>query len=173
MLATILFSVFMINSVDIGVTYGPHFPIGRLSNAYKTSSTLSFFTDINRLELNYSYTRFAGQIASNEKLSLHSGTISYQYPFYTTDKRKLNGHIGTGYFRIIRTLNANTEKGYAFGIRYGLKYEQNLVASKLKPTLITLLSTDQIVQTRNWQSMQIYSSAYLLRAMIGMQFNLL
>ncbi|MBS4014855.1 MAG: hypothetical protein KGZ86_00215 [Candidatus Latescibacteria bacterium] len=173
MLAGILFSILMVNSLEVGVAFGPTLPAGQLSTVYRPAASLSVLSNFNRLELSYSFAKFDNKISGNENLNLHSVILAYQYPFYTNDKQKLYGQIGTGYHGAVRTMQTNTEKGYGIGILYGIKYQHKLSDTRIQPGLTASLITDQIIQSRNWQTMQISSSAFVLKALVGIQIKLL
>jgi hypothetical protein len=173
MLASIILSVLMINSFDAGVCFGPVLPVGQLSIAYRPAANLSVFSSFNRFELSYSFAKFNNKISGNENLNLHSVILTYQYPFYTNDKQKLYGQIGTGYHGAVRTMRTNTEKGYGIGVLYGIKYQHKLADTRIQPGLTASIVTDQIIQSRNWQTTQVSSSAFLLKILVGIKFNLL
>lgn len=173
MLASILMSVTLLNSFNLGVSFGPAIPTGYLSSAYKASTSVSVLTSYRRLELSYAYSNFPGQHQSNENLSLHSFILGYRHSLYTTDTRDLSAQIGTGYHYARRSLNAHSETGYGLGVFYALKYVQKISDAKLKPSFSASLITDQIIQTRNWRAMQISSSAFVLKVLVGLQIKLL
>lgn len=166
-------SLALFSSINISASFGPAIPAGSLSSTYQVASALALTATYHRLDLNYGFTKFNGRNTSAENLILHSFIIGYKHPLYATETKKLSAQIGSGYHYVKRTLNRNSETGYGFGVRYALKYVQQITATRMQPSFITSLITDQIIQTRNWNSVQISSSVFIIKAMLGIQINLL
>jgi len=173
----LLLSLLIINSVDIGVQFGPNIPSGNLAEFYRTSTTGSVYCEFNNFQLDYNFSKFTGKINNNEYFYLHSGILSYQYPFLKNEKRNLGAGFGGSYNRILRRYATAHEEGYALGVRYGIGYKENLLTNSflkdLRPALISNIYLNQLIHSRNWNSTQVFSSNFLFSIMVGMNFSLL
>lgn len=172
MLINLISTIYLFNIINLGISFGPHLPMGRL-DVYRIGTSVSLLSEINRFELNYTYSQFSNQFIPQEKLNMHGVTIAYEYPISKNEYRKISIQVGTGYYHIIRHLKRNHEQGTLWGLRYGVKYEQILVNNNFQPTLFTLLHTDQIVQSRRWQNQQLNVNNYLVKILIGIKIKIL
>ena len=173
----LLISLFIINSLDVGIKFGPDFPIGNLQRFYSTSATAGIYLQMNNVMLDYSFSKLLSKTNNNENLYLHSATISYQYPFYSKNNLSLTASFGGIYNRIIREYENGKEIGSAFGLRYGFGYEKsfgsNNLLKNLNPSLVSNLYLKQIIESRSWNSTQLLSSNYLISLMFGINLRLI
>jgi len=167
MVISSLILLLTINSIDLGLRFGPNFPVGNLERVYQVTTVASFFCGIKNLEIDYSFSKFTGRDNNKNLLYLNSGTIAYQYPFYQKKTRLFNAIIGTSYNRIKRKLGTAHEGTYAIGLKYGVGYKESLGRFKL----VSGVYLSQIVQSRNWQSLQLSSSNFLLSLTTGVSIE--
>jgi hypothetical protein len=177
MLVNSIILLLTINSVELGVGFGPIFPTGTLERTNNTNTAGSVFCDVSNFSLDYSFSKLNSKNNTQDNLYLHSGTISIQYPFYNKNTRCLQAILGGSYNRLIRKLGIAREQSYALGVRYGIGYKEKLanvqIFNKLRPALSADIFLNQIVQTRNWNAAQLSSSNFLISIIFGISFNLL
>jgi hypothetical protein len=179
MLLTSLIALVAINTIDLGVKFGPTFPSGNLQNNYKVTTTTAGFCAVNNFVFDYSFSKFTNKINQQENLYLHSAVISYQYPAYQKNCHQINVILGGSYNYIRRRWLTANEQTYALGLRYGVGYKLSFSSTssefveRLQPALHTNIYLNQIVQLRDWNYNQIMSSNFLFSIMLGVSFRIL
>lgn len=177
MVVSSLVLLLTINSINLGIRFGPHIPVGNLERVYQVTTAASFFCGIKNLEIDYSFSKFTGRNNNKNLLYLNSGTIAYQYPFYQKKNRLLNMIVGASYNRIKRKLETAHEETYAMGLKYGIGYKENFggteLINRLRPALQIKIYLNQLIQSRNWNYSQVMSSNFFFSMMIGVSFNIL
>ena len=85
--------------------------------------------------------------------------------------------LGGNYNRIIHKFEIGAENGYAFGLRYGVGYQEKFVGStlteRIQPVLSGRVLLNQIIQSQNWNYRQLTSSNFTLALLIGVSFHIL
>ncbi len=177
MVVSSLILLLTINSIDLGIRFGPNFPAGNLERVYQVTTAASFFCEVKNLEIDYSFSKFTGRDNNKNLLYLNSGTIAYQYPLYQKKSRLLNMIVGASYNRIKRKLGTAHEETYAMGLKYGVGYKESFsgteLINRLRPALQTKIYLNQLIQSRNWNYNQVMSSNFFFLMMIGLSVNIL
>lgn len=179
MLLSSFILLFTINTVDLGIKFGPTIPSGSLGNHYKTTAAISGFCQVSNFVIDYNYSKHNSKINQQKNLLLHSITISYEYPFYQKNNHRFNISIGSNYNYIQRKMLSAREQTYAMGLKYGAGYkysfsdtESNLI-THIRPAVHTDLYLNQIIQAREWNYNQIMSSNFFFSIMFGVSFKIL
>jgi hypothetical protein len=167
-----LICLLIINSIEVGAHFGPTSPTGSLANNYRLTTIGSLFGQVNNLELDYSYSKFNGKINNRDFLFLHIIGFSYQYPFLQMTNSQFTAVLGGNYNRVIRKLVSAHEASYVLGLKYGLGFNKNFTVSEhLRPTLLSRLCLNQIIQARSWNSNQLLSSNLFISLTVGLSFR--
>jgi hypothetical protein len=166
-----------VNAINLGIGFGPNIPVGGIAQNYKTTTTATIFCTVNNLGIDYTYSKFTNKNTNIDHLSIHSTTISYQYPLFKKETHQMDIILGGNYNRIIHKFEVGVENGYAFGLRYGVGYEEKFVGSpltdRIQPALSGRVLLNQIIQSQNWNYRQLTSSNFALSLLIGVSFRIL
>ncbi len=166
-----------VNAINLGIGFGPNIPVGGIAQNYKTTTTGTIFCTVNNLGIDYAYSKFTNKNTNIDHLSIHSITISYQYPLFKKETHQMDIILGGNYNRIIHKFEIGAENSYVFGLRYGLGYQEIIQGSQLidriKPALSGKILVNQYIQIRNWNYTQITSSNFTLALLIGISFRIL
>lgn len=172
-----LIAVIAINTINLGIGFGPNIPVGGIAQNYKTTTTALIFCNVNNFGIDYAYSKFNNKNINADNLSIHSATISYFYPLVNKETHQMDIILGGNYNRIIHKFEIGAERGYAFGLRYGIGYQKKLVGSPLtdsiQPALSGKVLLNQIIQSQNWNYRQLTSSNFTLALLIGISFRIL
>jgi hypothetical protein len=170
-------AIIAINTINLGIGFGPNIPVGGIAQNYKTTTTGTIFCTVNNLGIDYAYSKFTNKNTNIDHLSIHSTTISYQYPLFKKETHQMDIILGGNYNRIIHKFEIGAENGYAFGLRYGIGYQKKLVGSpltdRIQPALSGRVLLNQIIQSQNWNYRQLTSSNFALSLLIGVSFRIL
>ena len=166
-----------VNTINLGIGFGPNIPVGGIAQNYKTTTTATIFCTVNNFGIDYAYSKFNNKNINTDKLSIHSATISYFYPLVDKETHQMDIVLSGNYNRIIHRFELGSENGYIIGLRYGLNYQEiiqgNQSIDRLKPTLTGRILINQFIQTRNWNNTQISSSNITLSLLLSISFRIL
>lgn len=169
--------VFLINSLELELKYGPNIPMGNLNRNYKTTSAISSALNFNNLQLAYSFTKFPSKISYQEHINWHEIALVYNYPFIKKQHNLVIALFGGNYNYFLRRMLRAEEKTYAFGLKYGLGYKQKFTGGdfvdKIKPALLAQIYLNQVIQARDWNYNQIMTSNFFLLLSLGVSFQIL
>jgi hypothetical protein len=172
-----LITIIAINTINLGIGFGPNIPVGGIAQNYKTTTTATIFCTVKNLGIDYAYSKFTNKHTNIDHLSIHSTSISYQYPLFKQETHQMDIILGGNYNRIIHKFEIGAENGYAFGLRYGVGYEEKLVGGpltdRIQPALSGKVLLNQIIQSQNWNYRQLTSSNFTLALLIGISFRIL
>jgi hypothetical protein len=172
-----LIAIIAINTINLGIGFGPNIPIGGIAQNYKTTTTATIFCTVNNFGIDYAYSKFTNKQINADNITIHTATISYFYPLVEKETHQMDIVLGGNYNRIIHKFELGSENSYVFGLRYGLNYQEIIQGSqsidRLKPTLSGRILINQYIQTRNWNYTQITSSIFTVSLVLCISFRIL
>lgn len=169
--------IFVINSLELELKYGPNIPISNLNRNYQTTSAISSALNFNNFQLAYGFAKLPNKINRQEYINWHEIALVYHYPFIKKERNSMLASFGANYNYFLRRMLSVEEKTYAFGIKYGLGYKQKFTGGdfvdKIRPALLARVYLNQVIQARDWNYNQIMTSEFFLLLSLGISFQIL